>query len=172
MKNIPEVLNNFNVYQKGTKLIGVTAEVTLPDFEQMTETITQAGMLGEIESAVIGHFSAMEQEVPFTNLITDVFSLMSPKDGVNLTFRGSQQVINPSTGAKTAQQIRVVEKGTFKKFSAGSLKKGGAGNPTVTFGVNYILIEVGGKPMIELDKLNSIYKIKGKDVMSDITKQC
>jgi hypothetical protein len=171
-KNIPEIINNFNAYHKGSKLIGVTSEVTLPEMEQMAETISMAGMLGEIESSAIGHFGAMEQEVPFQLLTEDIFSSMSPLDGVSLTLRGSEQVTDPSTGAKKFTQIRVVEKGTFKSFNAGSLKKGGAGNPTVKFGLTYILIEIGGKPKFELDKLNNVFKVNGKDILKNITKQC
>ena len=64
---IPEIINNYNAYQNGTKLIGVTAETTLPEMEQMSETLSMAGMLGEREVSAIGHFGALEQEVPFSN---------------------------------------------------------------------------------------------------------
>ena len=171
-KYIPEIINNYNAYHNGSKLIGVTAEVTLPEMEQMAETISLAGQLGERETPAIGHFGAMEQEVPFQVLTDDMFSLMSPLSGVNLTFRGSEQVTDPSTGAKKSVQVRVVEKGTFKSFNAGSMKKGGAGSPTVKFGLDYILIEVGGKSKFELDKLNNVFKVNGKDILKDITKHC
>lgn len=36
---IPTVLNNFNSYGAGHKYVGVSNEVTLPNFESMTETI-------------------------------------------------------------------------------------------------------------------------------------
>lgn len=31
--NIPSKINSFNVYKDGTKLVGISDEVTLPDFE-------------------------------------------------------------------------------------------------------------------------------------------
>lgn len=172
MNYIPEMINNFNAYSNGSRLIGVTAEVTLPELEQMAETLSMAGMLGEINSSAIGHFGAITQEVPFSNLTVDIFSAMSPLNGVNLTFRGSEQVTDPSTGAKKFVQIRVVEKGTFEGFNPGVLKKGGAGNPTVKYGLNYILVEIGGKQKFELDKLNNVFKVNGKDILKNITKQC
>ena len=39
---IPTVLNNFNTYGNAHKYVGVAAEVTLPNFEYLTETIDGA----------------------------------------------------------------------------------------------------------------------------------
>ena len=169
---IPEIINNYNAYQNGTKLIGVTAETTLPEMEQMSETLSMAGMLGEREVSAIGHFGALEQEVPFSNLTEDIFAGMTPASGINITFRGSEQVTDPSTGAKKSIPIRVVERGTFKSFNPGTIKKGGAGNPTVKYSIDYILLEVNGKQILKLDKLNNVFKVNGKDVIKDITNQC
>lgn len=171
-KDIPQIINNFNVYKKGTRLIGVSGEVSLPEMEQMSEAVSMAGMLGESETPAIGHFSSMEQELPFTVLDDNIFDCMTPMDGVNLTFRGSEQFKDPSTGAMKSKAVRVVEKGTFKKFAPGNLKKGGTGEPTVTYTVDYILIEVGGKKKLEFDRYNGVYKINGKDILKNINKQC
>ena len=46
---IPGVINNFNLYNDGTVLVGLTGEIPLPDFEGMTETLSGPGILGEIE---------------------------------------------------------------------------------------------------------------------------
>lgn len=57
---IPTVLNNFNSYGAGHKYVGVSNEVTLPNFEYMTETIDGAGIAGEIEEAIEGAFGSLE----------------------------------------------------------------------------------------------------------------
>lgn len=46
MDSIPEKINNYNIYMDG-RLMGCSGEVTLPDFEAMTETISGPGLLGE-----------------------------------------------------------------------------------------------------------------------------
>lgn len=51
---IPGVINNFNLYNDGTVLVGLTGEISLPDFEGMTETLSGPGILGEIEEVIIG----------------------------------------------------------------------------------------------------------------------
>ena len=42
---IPGVINNFNLYNNGTALVGLTGEISLPDFEGMTETLSGPGIL-------------------------------------------------------------------------------------------------------------------------------
>lgn len=75
---IPGVINNFNLYNNGTALVGLTGEISLPDFEGMTETLSGPGILGEIEEVIIGQFGSMELEIPFRILDEDAFKLMSP----------------------------------------------------------------------------------------------
>ena len=57
--NVPEKLINFRVYENGNDLIGI-ADVTLPKVDYMTETVKGAGIAGEIDSPVKGHYSSME----------------------------------------------------------------------------------------------------------------
>ena len=39
INGIPEVLNDYNAYLSGNRLVGTTGEVKLPDLEGLTETI-------------------------------------------------------------------------------------------------------------------------------------
>ena len=38
----------------------------------------------------------------------------------------------------------------------------------VTLELTYILIEVDGKSLLEIDKLNSVYKVNGEDMLAEI----
>ena len=53
---LPDKLNNFNVYDGKYKLTGVASEITLPSLDPLTDTLNVAGMAGEIESEVIGSY--------------------------------------------------------------------------------------------------------------------
>ena len=55
---IPERLINFTVYGEGNRIIGV-ADAKLPSIEMMTETVSGAGIAGELESGTLGHFKPM-----------------------------------------------------------------------------------------------------------------
>lgn len=65
--NVPEKLINFRVYNESEDLLGL-ADVTLPSFESMTETIKGAGLAGEIDSPVLGHYGSMEVEFNWRTL--------------------------------------------------------------------------------------------------------
>lgn len=57
-KQIPDRLTNFTGFRNGSEYLGVV-DVDLPDLESLTETISGAGIPGEFESPLIGHFGSM-----------------------------------------------------------------------------------------------------------------
>ena len=55
--NVPEIINNYNAYTNGNKLIGVTGEMELPSFDAITEEVSGAGVLGTYETSTPGNYS-------------------------------------------------------------------------------------------------------------------
>lgn len=92
--NVPEIINNYNVYNNGNVLIGVSGAVTLPTFDAITEEVSGAGILGSYETSVPGSYSSMTQEVPFR--ILDEGNLLS--DGSVVYGRSDIQSICPEHG--------------------------------------------------------------------------
>lgn len=86
-KNIPTKINNYNVYNAGDKLLGVGDELTLPDFEATSETVSGAGILGEIDDPTIGYFGNMQLEIPFRTLDKEATNMMDQTRAVQLTIR-------------------------------------------------------------------------------------
>lgn len=168
---IPEVINSYNVYNKGNKLIGVSGEVELPEFEALTDTIEGAGILGEIDDPVTGQFSAMTIKIPFAVLYEDLFALMNTTQPPELTLRGSMQCMDPKTGATGYYPVRIVIRGKASTTSLGKLAKGKKGEPEIELQVLYIKIEVNSKSVLELDKLNFKFVLNGKDMLAKIRKQ-
>ena len=166
--NVPEVINNFNAYNNGNLLIGVTGSVQLPSFDAITEEISGSGILGSYETAIPGFYSSMAQEIPFRILDTDIFSLMNPGELVDLTFRASEQHTVKSTGALDYKNMRVVERGRMKNFAPGSLELGKQMGASVTLELLYILIEIDGETKLEYDKLNSVFVVNGKDLLEKV----
>jgi len=170
-KNIPTKVNRYNVYNTGNKLLGMGDEMTLPDFETASETITGAGILGEIEDPTVGYFGNQEIEIPFRVLNQEAADLLDQTKAVQLTVRGSTQTLN-SIGDIEFVPIRVVVGGRMSKFSPGKLKAGSPMDTKVTLTLLNILIEVAGKSVLELDKLNGVYKVNGTDVLAKIKEMC
>ena len=165
---IPELINNFNVYKNGNMFAGVSGAVTLPNLDAITQEISGAGILGSYETGIVGMFGSMTQEVPFRILENDVFSLMDPSTPVNLTFRASEQSTVKATGTIDYKGMRVVEKGRMKSFTPGKLEIGKQMDASVTLELLYILIEIGGKTMLEYDKLNSVFIVDGVDLLEKV----
>lgn len=165
---IPEIINEYNAYRNGNKMIGVTGATTLPSMDAITETINGAGILGSYETAVPGQYGSLEQDIPFRNLDEDAFGLMDPSSPVDLTLRGSEQLTDSGTGALTYRPVRVVERGRLKSFTPGKLEDGKMMEASVKLELFYILIEIDGKSMLEYDKLNGVFKVKGKDMLKKI----
>ncbi len=170
--NIPSKINSFNVYKDGTKLVGISDEVTLPDFESITETLSGPGILGEIDDPTLGHFQSMEMEIPFRTMDKDLFILSNDTSSVMITLRGSIQYTVNDTGATTLKPMRVVVRGKNKGITGGKAKQGTGTASSIKLEILYILIEIGNVVEIELDKLNFVYKLHGKDLLKKMRKMC
>ena len=165
---IPEVINDFNLYLSGGKLGGTTGEVSLPDFEPITSTTSGNGILGEYEAIVLGHFGSMEQEIPFRCINEDYFKMVSPSKSIELTLRGAIQQSERDTMSEGEVGMRVVFRGRCKKISIGTVKQREQMGSMVSLELTYILIEMDGKERICLDKINTIYRINGVDQLAKI----
>lgn len=172
MATFPSVINDFNVYKKNTKLIGITGEVSLPDFESKTTTINGAGILGDIEEAVMGQFNSMKIEIPFRTLSDDIFSIMNPLDAVDLTLRGAIQTTDTQTGVAGYKGMKVMVRGKIATFKPGTVKAAEQMNCSVTLELTYIKIEVDSKTKVELDKLNAVYVVNNVDLLKGVRDLC
>ncbi|QKS70256.1 phage major tail tube protein [Paenalkalicoccus suaedae] len=164
---IPEKLINYNVYDDQEKLAGVQAEVTLPSFEAMSESISGAGIAGEYESPTIGHFGSQTMQMSFRVLNEAPFRLMR-NQARTLTIRAAQQSYDKAAGRNLVRPFKVVVKGMAKGGELGTLAPGAQTNSNATIEVLYIKIELEGRTILEFDKLNYIYILDGVDVLADV----
>ena len=160
---IPEKINEYNAYLDGTKMIGVAASVTLPEVNMKTSTVSGVGVNGELDSPTIGQFESMEQEIQFNTLYSSAMDMLSPLSTVNLTLQ-----VYDKQGGYNFKGLRVVEIGRVKKFNPGKVEKGEAMEATVTLELTYLMIEVDGQQLLEVDKLNGIYKVNGTDMLAGV----
>ena len=161
--NIPSKINSYNVYNDAERLIGVGDEVTLPDFEALAETISGAGILGELDDPTVGHFSNMEMEIPFRVLDREA----TDTKAVRLTLRAAQQALTVE-GDTEFRSMRVVVRGKSATLAMGSVQNANPMESSVTLNVSYILIEVDGTTLVELDKINPTFKVNGVDLLQKV----
>ncbi len=169
----PEVINNWNVYNDANRVVGTTGEMNLAELQAMTAMVSGAGILGEYNTAVIGMFQSMNQEIPFRMIDKDYFAMLNTGEQSKIVLRSSVQQRNRETGGTlSTQAMRLVYRGHPTAAKFGTIKIGDMMNASITIEVTYLLAEIGGMVMLELDKLNSIYKVNGKDLLAEIRKQC
>lgn len=167
---IPEKVVNYNVYDDANKLVGVSAEVTLPNLEALTETIAGAGIAGEYESPIPGHFGSLTIEIPFRVIYDQSFKLLEP-GGKTIVLRASQQSYDVAGGKIENRGLKITIKGLPKGIDLGKLAAGKMTETKNTIEVLYLKIEENGKTLLELDKLNFVYIVNGVDVLGPIRNQ-
>ena len=171
MKTIPTKINRYNVYSRGNRLLGTGDELTLPSFEASTETVSGAGILGEIDDPTVGYFGNQEMEIPFRILDDEATDMLDMTKAVQLEIRGAAQTTN-SEGDIEYQGVRVVVRGRSNKFTPGKLKAGNPMDTSITLSILYILIELDGASVLELDELNEVFKINGNDILAKVKELC
>lgn len=171
MYNIPEKINMFNIYDEGDKLRGITEEVTLPDVEHMTETISGPGIIGEIDDPTPGMISSMEVEIPYRAYDKEFFKLQNPMRSTQLTLRGAVQFADTEGGIQMLG-MRIVFKGRGKGFTGGSVKQGAAMGASVKLELTYYMVEIDGNKVTEIDKLNGVFVVNGEDILAEARDLC
>ena len=169
MSNIvPEKNINFSVYLEGGDLLGV-AEVALPSFEAMTETVKGAGVAGEFDSIVLGHFGSMAVTLNWRNVTDSAIKLLRPA-AHNLDLYGALQDYDAGRGEYVVRQIHIFCKAVPKKLDPGKFSVGEMADGSTELEIHYLLLERDGVPRVELDKFNYIFRVDGVDYLAEVRK--
>lgn len=167
MNKIDQLLTNFGAYADATRWLGVV-DVELPAFEALTETIKGAGITGEVNAPVKGHYGAQTLKINWKTITSESIELAEPKVHV-LDFRGNQQIFDPAQGY-IDQGVVVKVRCVPTNFNPGKFAVAAATETTNEFEVHYIKMIVDGKTKLEYDKFNAICIINGKDIMATVRK--
>ena len=170
---VPEAINNYNAYNgDGDRMIGVTGETQLMEMVARVVEISGAGISGSYNAVVIGHFDSMTQTVNFRVLTKEGMVDLAPGKTVRLNLRGALQYKDSATNESGEVGVRYVIGGQVRQLSPGTLNPGNPMSASVQIDVTYALFEFDSEPCIEIDKLNSVYRVDGKDLMENIRKLC
>lgn len=164
---IPYAIAAYKLYLGTTEIAGVAGEITLPDLEEMTESFEGAGILGEIEVGTEGRFSKFEVEFPFQTLDREITELKKNSDQP-IVLRAAGEYINKETGKIEFAKIKITLKGPRTAVGLGKLAANKPTNSTVKMKPFYVKIEVNDEILLEVDKLNAIYKLNGEDQLTEI----
>lgn len=163
---IPERTINYRVYDDANAVIGI-ATVDLPDIEAMTDTVSGAGIAGEVDSPTLGHFGSMTLTINWRTITGDATKLNAQRVHA-LEFRSSQQINDAARGELKTQSVRIVTRCTPKNLSLGSLEVSAATDSSSEFEVSYIKIFIDGRETLEIDKYNFVFRVNGEDFLRPV----
>lgn len=169
MSQIPQKLVDYAVYvaQSNNKL--GAGDITLPSFEGMSSETSGGGILGGIEVPTPGMFGPQQLGIAFNTINPDAVTLMG-SDVVKLEMFANQQSWNTTQAKIINEGLKIVAWGLAKNLELGTLTRNDSTGTSFEMELLYIKIMSGGRDLLELDKANYIYKINGKDAISDIRK--
>ena len=171
MLQLPEVLNHFNVYEDGDVLVGQDADIELPEFTAITDTLSGSGILGEIEDPVTGQYESATMTIKWAVINKDYFRIIDPTRPKTMTSRGSVQMMDTSTGETDYKPIKIVVRGKAKNIALGKFEKGKKMENEVEIEIMYIKVTSDKTTLLELDKLNFKFVLNGEDKLAKIRAQ-
>ena len=164
--NVPERLINVRVYNDSNDLLGI-ATVDLPEIEAMSDTVSGAGIAGEVESPVLGHFSSMTTTFTWRTIEASAMVLCQQKAHA-VEIRGSQQVYDGTSGTYSTIPVRASMRIVPKTVSLGSFEPGSTTDTEQEFEVLYLKLFVNNKEMLEIDKYNYVAKFGTEDALAGV----
>lgn len=165
---IDQATVNFSVYENIQEYLGI-ASVTLPSLAWMTQQMSGSGIGGNIEAVLCGMVDAMTLTMNFRQFNEQALSLCSPEVH-NITLRVAQQQENTIKGANQIQGVKHTFRMIPKSLSGGNVAPASTGDPSGEYAVRYWKAVVDNKVWIEIDPINMICIINGKDYLAKVRK--
>ena len=141
--------------------------VALPSLENTLETIKGAGILGEVEVPTSGFLGPLDLSISAKSMAGLTALLVPGSHKIEVIW--VRDVLD-TAGAKIGiSQNKVIASGFLKKYDESSVELGAGQDVTVDMTCNTYSRYTDGKPVVEIDKFNGVYKYDGKDVMGPVT---
>lgn len=159
MIKLPKTVSDFTGFLDGTDMAGRIDEATPPAVTLLTEEHMAGGMAGTLD-IFMGGVEKLEMNLTMTGLSPDFLKRFGEAD-VPLTARG---VI--SDGSNTVPAI-FQTRGLFRQAEFGALARKNKGSTKITATLSYYKVTIDGEDIFEIDVLNKILIINGKDLLAD-----
>lgn len=159
---------NFSVYEDANDFLGM-ASANLPDIDSLTQSISGAGIAGNVESVIIGHLNAMTTTLSFRTFSEGSVKLSEPREH-QIDLRVAQQVFDQTTGTTKVQSIKHVLVLFPKTESNGKVAPASPSDGSGEFATRLWRTYIDGELVREIDPYNFIYTVNGTDYLSDVRK--
>jgi len=168
MAKIGTITNQFMLYEGKTRYMGI-ASVQLPDISNKTETVTGAGLMGDITAIAAGHLEAMTVNIAWDVVTAAADKLTEPKVHT-LELRVAQQNVDNKTKATGIDRIKFVIQVQNTKQGLGKIAPASKADISGDYACYYLAKYVGGTKTMEIDPMNYVYMVNGKNYISEVQK--
>jgi len=151
---IPNHVANYSIFKDGRRLIGL-ADVTLPNLQNLTDSLKGSGIFGEIDMPIQAHFQAMTVTMNWLT-ITDDAVFATIQDGAQLDAWAAVQNHNSATGKIIHEGWRFVMTTAPKSFNLGKLEVGTKGEAVSEYELIGIRALHNDIVRFELNKENAV----------------
>jgi uncharacterized protein len=162
---LPKKLKNMNLYNDGVSYVGECKSVTLPKLARKFEAFRGGGMDGAVK-VDLGHGDDGIQ-LEWTLGGWDLTALRQygavSASGIMLRWAGSIQ--RDDTGEVSA--VEVVVCGRHEEIDMGDSESGEDTEHKFTTTCSYYKLTIDGNVEIEIDLLNFIFNVNGKDMLAE-----
>lgn len=162
--SMPSKLKNFNLFNEGNSYLGIAKSVTLPNLKRKMEAYRGGGMNGGVKTDMGMDDEALMIEWALGGMdMTAIRQFgITTADGVGLRFAGAYQ--RDDDGQVDA--VEVVVRGRHEEITMGDAKAGEDTEHKVKTTCSYYKLTINGRVEIEIDLLNFIEIINGKDMLA------
>lgn len=168
MPNFDESVINFAVYEDSVEYVGM-AGVTLPNLAAIVQTLSGAGIAGNVEVPVLGHYDVMSLTLNFRTTTEHSVRLSEPRRH-NIDLRMAQQIEDTVAGEVKVQSIKHVLVVVPKTDTGGTVAPATPTNGSGEYSVRYWATYIDGAKVREIDPLNFICEVNGVDYLADVRK--
>lgn len=149
------------------KHIADTRTYTRPPISLMTDTFAGAGIMGEIDLPTWGQIQSMEGSLAFKTSDKDSIDLFSPKVH-EIEARWVTDALDTSNIVMGTKAHKEIIKYYPKSADLGTIETNTSNEYSLTYEILYYKYIVDGYTVMEIDKLNSVFKVNGVDYYAQI----
>ena len=150
------------VKESGTNILGMTS-YTLPEVVFKEEEITGLGT-GNIKEVLKNNVEALTLPLKISGVDKKSLQLLQ-KNKVSLVLAAAVQKDEDELGWTP---VIATVKGSVKSFKMGEVTKGGKFEPEIELNLTYYKLEVDEEVIYEIDQINNVMIIDGKDINDGI----
>jgi P2 family phage contractile tail tube protein len=152
---------DFAVYEDSDEFLGM-ASATLPEKNQKSITMNGAGIGGDVDVPIVGHYDAMTLSLAFRTYTARHARLREHRRH-QIELRVAQQNEDPVSGAVVTDAVKHVFVVVPKSASGGTVAPAASSDGNLTFSVRYWATYINGEKVDEIDQFNRIDVINGID---------